>query len=93
MCYSRRYNTQIPEIKQRLRELLMVKHLSGQIENEFDGNLHAPTGWAILKVESVDPKLNGELDSFISTLEKMNQPDQGEGSKSANRVLHSQTQW
>jgi hypothetical protein len=81
MCYSRRYNAQIPEINKRLRELLMLKHLSGQVEHEFDGNLHAPTGWAILKVDSVDPKLDGELDSFISTLEKINQPAQGEGWK------------
>jgi hypothetical protein len=36
---------------------------------------------ANLKVDSVAPRLNGELGSFISTLEKINQPDQGEGWK------------
>ncbi len=80
MCYSRRYNTRIPEINQRLRELLKIKHLSGQVEHEFhEGNVHAPTGWAILKVDCVDPMLNGELDSFISTLEKINGRNLGEG--------------
>ena len=72
MCYSRRYNTRIPEINERLRELLKVKHLSAQVEREFDANAHGPTGWAILKVETVDPMLNRELDGFISTLEKIN---------------------
>jgi hypothetical protein len=65
----------IPAINERLREILQVKHLCGQVEHEFDGNLHAPTGWAILKVDSVDPMLNAELESFISTLEKMNRPE------------------
>jgi hypothetical protein len=65
----------------------MVKHLSGQVQHEFDGNLHAPTGWAILKVDSVDPKLNGELDSFISTLEKINQPSRVKAGKGDENVL------
>jgi hypothetical protein len=31
-----------------------------------------PTGWAILTVDISDPMLQGELNGFISTLEKLN---------------------
>jgi hypothetical protein len=48
MNYSKKYDTRIPEINQRIHEFLREKHLTGQVEHEFqtrDPNM--PTGWAI----------------------------------------------
>jgi hypothetical protein len=70
MSFSRRYNTGIPQLKERMHEFLRTKDLTGQVENEFHtGN--APTGWAILTVDTSDPKLLNELDGFISNLERI----------------------
>ena len=70
MNFSRRYNTGVPQLKERIHEFLRTKDLTGQVENEFQtGN--APTGWAILTVDTSDPKLLNELDGFISNLERI----------------------
>jgi hypothetical protein len=72
MNYSRKYDARNPEINVRIHEFLKAKHLTGQVEHEFEtGNINRPTGWAILQVDTVDPKLQVELDSVISHLEKM----------------------
>ena len=70
MNFSRRYNTGIPQLKERLHEFLRTKDLTGQVENEFQTE-NAPTGWAILTVDTSDPKLLNELDGFISNLERI----------------------
>jgi hypothetical protein len=70
MNYSKKYDTRIPEINERIHEFLREKHLTGQVEHEFqtrDPNM--PTGWAILTVDTSDPMLQGELNGFISNLE------------------------
>jgi hypothetical protein len=72
MNYSRKYDVHNPEINVRIREFLKAKHLTGQVEHEFEpGNINMPTGWAILKVDTADPMLQLELDCIISNLEKM----------------------
>jgi hypothetical protein len=72
MNYSRKYDARIPEINGRIHEFLKAKHLTGQVEHEFQpGNMNMPTGWAILKVDTADPMLHLEMDCVISNLEKM----------------------
>jgi hypothetical protein len=70
MNFSRRYNTGIPQLKERIYEFLTTKDLTGQVENEFQ-NENEPTGWATLTVDTRDPKLLYELDGFISNLERI----------------------
>ena len=70
MNFGRRYNTGIPQLKERIYEFLTTKHLTGQVENEFQ-NGNEPTGWATLTVDTRDPKLLNELDGFISNLERI----------------------
>jgi hypothetical protein len=70
MNSSRRYNTGIPQLKERMHEFLRTKDLTAQVENEIQ-NGNAPTGWAILTVDTSDPKLLYELDGFISNLERI----------------------
>jgi hypothetical protein len=70
MNFSRRYNTGIPQLKERLHEFLRTKDLTGQVENEFQTE-NAATGWTILTVDTSDPKLLNELDGFISNLERI----------------------
>jgi hypothetical protein len=72
MNYSRKYDARNPETNVRIHEFLKAKHLTGQVEHEFEtGNINRPTGWAILQVDTADPKLQLELDCVISNLEKM----------------------
>jgi hypothetical protein len=68
MDFSRKYDTRIPQLTERIHEFLKTKHLTGQVEHEFR-NVNEPTGWAILTVDTADPALNNELDGFISNLE------------------------
>jgi hypothetical protein len=78
MSYSKKYDTRIPEINQRIHEFLREKHLTGQVEHEFQTrDPNTPTGWAILTVDTSDPMLQGELHGFISTLEKLNAAESG----------------
>jgi hypothetical protein len=56
MNFGRRYNTGIPQLQERIYEFLRTKHLTGLVENEFQ-NVNEPTGWAILTVDTADPKL------------------------------------
>src|ERR1700693_538647 len=71
MNYTRKYDLRIPEINERIREFLKTKHLAGQVKHEFHpGNVNIPTGLATLTVDSADPRLNEELNSFISYLER-----------------------
>jgi len=72
MNYTRKYDTRVPEINERIHQFLKTKHLTGQVEHEFQpGNARLPTGWATLTIDSADPKLHYELDSFISNLESI----------------------
>jgi hypothetical protein len=69
MNYSKKYDTRIPEINERIHEFLREKHLTGQVEHEFQTrDPKMPTGWAILTVDTSDPMLHGELNGFISNL-------------------------
>jgi len=70
MNFSRRYNTGIPQLNERIHGFLRTKHLTGQVEHEFQ-NVNEPTGWAILTVDTADPQLQNELDGFISNLERI----------------------
>ena len=71
MNYTRKYDLRIPEINERIREFLKTKHLAGQVKHEFHpGNVNIPTGLATLTVDSADPRLNEELNGFISYLER-----------------------
>ena len=70
MNFSRRYDTRIPQLNERILEFLKTKHLTGQVEHEFQ-NVNEPTGWATLAVDTADPKLHYELDGFISNLERL----------------------
>jgi len=73
MSYTRKYDTRIHAINERIHEFLKTKHLTGQVEHEFQpGNLNMATGWVILTVGSADPKLHHELNSVISNLERIN---------------------
>jgi hypothetical protein len=69
MNFSRKYDTCIPQLNERVHEFLRTKHLTGQVEHEFQAD--EPTGWAILTVDSADPKLHNELGGFISNLERI----------------------
>jgi hypothetical protein len=72
MNYHRKYDTRIPHFTARIHEFLQTKHLSGRVEYEFQPtNVNEPTGWAILAVDTCDPKIRNELDSFISNLERI----------------------
>jgi hypothetical protein len=70
MNFSRKYDTRIPQLNERIHEFLKTKHLTGQVEREFR-DVNEPTGWATLTVDSPDPNLHSELDGFISNLEKI----------------------
>ena len=70
MDLRRKYDTRIPQLTERIHEFLRTKHLTGQVEHEFQ-NADEPTGWAILTVDSADPKLHNELGGFISNLERI----------------------
>jgi hypothetical protein len=70
MNFSRKYDTRIPRLNERIQEFLRTKHLTGQVEHEFQ-NMNEPTGWATLTVDTADPKLHNELDGFISNLERI----------------------
>jgi hypothetical protein len=70
MNFSRRYNTGVPQLHERIHEFLRTKHLAGQVEHEFQ-KVNEPTGWATLTVDTADPKLHNELDGFISNLERI----------------------
>lgn len=72
MNYTRKYDTHIPEITERIHGFLKTKHLTGQVEHEFEpSNVNMPTGWAILTVDTADPMLHNELNSVISNLERI----------------------
>lgn len=70
MNFSRKYDTRIPQLNEKIHEFLRTKHLTGQVEHEFQ-NVNEPTGWAALTVDTSDPKLHNELDAFISNLERI----------------------
>ena len=70
MNFSRRYDTRIPQLTERIHEFLRTKHLTGQVEHEFQ-NVNEPTGWATLTVDTADPTLHNELNGFISILERI----------------------
>jgi hypothetical protein len=72
MNFTRKYDIRIPRINERIHEFLKAKHLTGQVDHEFEpADVNAPTGWATLTVDTADPKLHNELDSFISNLERI----------------------
>jgi hypothetical protein len=82
MNSSRRYDARIPQLTERIHEFLKTKHLTGQVAHEFPAaNANEPTGWATLTVDTSDPNLLNELNSFISNLEEMNaaMPESGGG--------------
>jgi hypothetical protein len=70
MNFSRKYDTCIPQLNERVHEFLRTKHLTGQVEHEFQ-NGKEPTGWAVLTVDTADSKLYNELNGFISNLERI----------------------
>lgn len=70
MNFSRKYDTRIPQLNERIHEFLKTKHLTGQVEHEFK-NVNEPTGWATLTVDTADPMLHNELEGFISNLERI----------------------
>jgi hypothetical protein len=70
MDLGRRYDTHIPQLTERIHEFLRTKHLTGRVEHEFR-DADAPTGWAVLRVDTADPKLHHELDGFIANLERI----------------------
>lgn len=73
MRYTRKYDTRIPEINERIYGFLKMKHLTGRVVHEFQpGNVKMPTSWATLTVDSADPMLHNELNSVISNLEREN---------------------
>ncbi len=70
MNFRRKYDTRIPQLTGRIHEFLRTKHLTGQVEHEFQ-NANEPTGWAILTVDTADPMLHNELNGFIANLERL----------------------
>ncbi len=70
MPFSRKYDTRIPQLSERIHEFLRTKHLTARVEHEFQ-NVNVPTGWVILTVDTSDPRLHNELSSVISSLEQM----------------------
>jgi hypothetical protein len=78
MSFSRKYDTRIPQLHERIHEFLRTKHLTGQVEHEFQ-NVTVPTGWAILTVDTSDPGLHNELNSVISNLERIARLEQDPG--------------
>jgi hypothetical protein len=70
MCFSRKYDTRVPQLSERIHEFLRMKHLTARVEHEFN-KMNGPTGWAILTVDTSDPQLHHELSSVISSLERM----------------------
>jgi hypothetical protein len=70
MNFSRRYDTRIPQLNERIQEFLRAKHLTGLLEYEFQ-NVDEPTGWATLTVDTADPQFHNELEGFVSTLEEI----------------------
>jgi hypothetical protein len=70
MNCSRKYDTRIPQLNERIHEFLRTKHLTGQVEHEFQ-SVNEPTGWATLTADTGDPNLPNELDGFISNLERI----------------------
>ena len=70
MNFNRRYDTRIPQLNERIHEFLRTKHLTGQVEHEFQ-KVDEPTGWATLTVDTADSQLHHELEGFISTLERI----------------------
>jgi hypothetical protein len=76
MPFARKYDTRIRELNELVHEFLRTKHLTGRLEYEFQpGNVEEPTGWATLIVDTADPRLHEELNSFISNLERINAAD------------------
>jgi hypothetical protein len=76
MQFARKYDTRIRELNELVHEFLRTKHLTGRLEYEFQlGNVEEPTGWATLTVDTADPRLHEELNSFISNLERINAAD------------------
>jgi hypothetical protein len=73
MNFSRKDDTRIPQLTERIHEFLRSKHLTGQVEHEFQSG-NEPTGWAVLTIDSADPMLHTELDGFISNLERIAVP-------------------
>jgi hypothetical protein len=72
MKFSRKYDTRIPQLTERIHKFLKTKHLTGQVEHEFSlASVNEATGWAILSVDTADLMLRNELDSFISNLERI----------------------
>jgi hypothetical protein len=72
MDFSRKYDTHIPQLTERIHDFLKTKHLTGRVEHEFRlANVNEPTGWATLTVDTADPELHNELDGFISNLERI----------------------
>jgi hypothetical protein len=72
MDFSRKYDTHIPQLTERIHDFLKTKHLTGRVEHEFRlANVNEPTGWATLTVDTADPGLHNELDGFISNLERV----------------------
>jgi hypothetical protein len=70
MNFSRKYDTRMPQLTERIHDFLRTKHLTGLVEHEFQ-NVNEPTGWATLTVDTSDPRLHNELDGFISNLERI----------------------
>jgi hypothetical protein len=72
MSYSRKYDTRLPQLTERIHDFLRTKHLTGRLEHEFRlANVNEPTCWATLTVDTADSMLHGELEGFISNLEKI----------------------
>jgi hypothetical protein len=70
MNFSRKYDTRIPQLSDRIHEFLRTKHLAAQVEHEFQ-NVNVPTGWAILTVDTSERAVHNELSSVISNLERI----------------------
>jgi hypothetical protein len=70
MNFIRKYDTRIPQLNEGIHEFLRTKHLTGQVEHEFQ-NGKEPTGRVILTVDTADSKLHNELNGFISNLERI----------------------
>jgi hypothetical protein len=56
MGFNRKYDIRMPRLTERIHEFLRAKHLTGQVEHEFQ-NVDEPAGWAILTVDTADPKI------------------------------------
>jgi hypothetical protein len=60
--YSRRFDTSVPNIREKLLDFFETRDFLWNVEND-------PTGWATLTVCPADPQLHEDLDNLFRRIE------------------------